>query len=402
MGDRIDVDYDLLNGIVKRFSIEGDAIRQLTTATRNKVQALHGAGWIGRGSEAFFAEMQNKVLPGMDRLGQALEEAAGATQKIMAAFQQGEEEAAGMFRQGGDAAVGAAGAPGGAAGQQGANKLGGIGDKFMTGATVNRVRDSSFMGNAGGPAADGKFAMAGQGAGGEESGQKSSSGVEDKQYTVKMGGMADKMQSMGQVKMGDGSVFPKLDGAVDKMSTGGGVFDQKGASGAGGGESGQKSSSGVEDKQYTVKMGGAADKMQSIGQVKMGDGSVFPKLDGAVDKMSTGGGMFDQKGASGAGGGESGQKSSSGVEGRQYTVKMGDGSVFPKLAGAVDKMSTGAGGIFDQKGIIQDVSDQKGASGFDAKGTSGGAGGLGGVKISGPSGGNILDLKGSANKLDGL
>jgi WXG100 family type VII secretion target len=98
MADRIDVDYDELTRIAKSFSSEADAIAQLTTQTRAKVAGLHGNGWIGQGSEAFFAEMENLVLPSMDRLQKALDDTSSRTLDVIKTFHDAEDEARSLFQ----------------------------------------------------------------------------------------------------------------------------------------------------------------------------------------------------------------------------------------------------------------------------------------------------------------
>jgi WXG100 family type VII secretion target len=99
---KIEVNYDELANIQKLFNNESQGINQLYQETKRKVDALtgqgQGAGWIGRGSEAFFAEMQNIVLPSMQRLAQALLAASSATGRISQTFRSGEEEAKSLFK----------------------------------------------------------------------------------------------------------------------------------------------------------------------------------------------------------------------------------------------------------------------------------------------------------------
>lgn len=97
MGDKIDVNYEELANIVKLFSSEMESINQLFNLTRQKVDQLHGANWIGRGSDQFFAEMQQTVLPSMARLVRALGEGASTTQRIAQTYQAAEEEAKSIF-----------------------------------------------------------------------------------------------------------------------------------------------------------------------------------------------------------------------------------------------------------------------------------------------------------------
>jgi len=102
MAEKIEVNYDELSNIQKLFNTESQGIGQLYQETKRKVDALSGqgqsAGWIGRGSEAFFAEMQNNILPSMQRLTQALLEASSATGRISQIFRSSEEEAKSLFK----------------------------------------------------------------------------------------------------------------------------------------------------------------------------------------------------------------------------------------------------------------------------------------------------------------
>jgi WXG100 family type VII secretion target len=97
MGDKIEANYEELQTILRRFQSEAEAVNQLLSQTRQKVEALHGSGWIGRGSEAFFAEMNGRVLPSMGRLYRALMEAGNAVNRVSQIFKAAEEEAKSYF-----------------------------------------------------------------------------------------------------------------------------------------------------------------------------------------------------------------------------------------------------------------------------------------------------------------
>lgn len=97
MGEKIEVNYEELANIQRLFSSEAEAVNQLFTQTRQKVEQLHGAGWIGRGSETWFAEMQSRVLPSMNRLVKALHDGAQAVQRISQTYKAAEEEAKSIF-----------------------------------------------------------------------------------------------------------------------------------------------------------------------------------------------------------------------------------------------------------------------------------------------------------------
>lgn len=98
MGDKIECNYEEMTNIMRLFNSEAESMNQLFTQTRQKVEGLHGVGWIGRGSEAFFAEMQGVILPSMGRLVKALHDGAQATKRINETFQAAEEEGKSIFK----------------------------------------------------------------------------------------------------------------------------------------------------------------------------------------------------------------------------------------------------------------------------------------------------------------
>ncbi|MCG3212076.1 MAG: hypothetical protein FOGNACKC_05723 [Anaerolineae bacterium] len=97
MTDQVQADYEQLDDVARRFDHQSQEIQQMMQQVRNGMQRLQ-SDWIGRGSEAFFREMQGEVLPAVQRLQQALEEASRVTKDIAQTMQQAEEEASSPFR----------------------------------------------------------------------------------------------------------------------------------------------------------------------------------------------------------------------------------------------------------------------------------------------------------------
>jgi WXG100 family type VII secretion target len=97
MADEIKADYEQLEQVASRFSNQAQAIHEMFEKIRCSMQNLQD-GWIGRGSDAFFAEMQSEVLPATQRLKDALEEAGQVTTTIIQTVQQADEEASSPFR----------------------------------------------------------------------------------------------------------------------------------------------------------------------------------------------------------------------------------------------------------------------------------------------------------------
>ena len=97
MSDQIVADYDRLEQLANRFSNRAQMLQQMLQHIRSNMDSLQGE-WVGRGSDAFFSEMEGEVLPATDRLRQALEEAHRVTNTIVRVMEQADEEASSPLR----------------------------------------------------------------------------------------------------------------------------------------------------------------------------------------------------------------------------------------------------------------------------------------------------------------
>jgi len=95
--DEIRADYDQLSQVSSRFQNQSQATQEMIQSVRSSMDELKG-GWEGRGSNAFFSEMQGEILPAVNRLRQALQQAARVTQQIAQTVKQAEEEASAPFK----------------------------------------------------------------------------------------------------------------------------------------------------------------------------------------------------------------------------------------------------------------------------------------------------------------
>jgi WXG100 family type VII secretion target len=98
MSDEIRADYEQLEQIANKFARQEQAIQQMLQRVRASMSKLENGGWIGRGSQAFFSEMNGKVLPASQRLQQAMGEANRGVKDIVRTVQQAEDEASAVFR----------------------------------------------------------------------------------------------------------------------------------------------------------------------------------------------------------------------------------------------------------------------------------------------------------------
>lgn len=107
--DIIQAQYDALEQIAGRFGQQAEASAQVHSRLRQSARSLQ-EGWEGRGSVAFFGEMNRDVLPAVQRLANALSGAQATTRYIRQVLQAAEEEAARPFRSDGASASAAAAA----------------------------------------------------------------------------------------------------------------------------------------------------------------------------------------------------------------------------------------------------------------------------------------------------
>ncbi len=91
MANLVQLNYDELATIVKKFNHEGDDFAELYSVTRQKVQALTKE-WIGVGADKFFDEMEQELLPALQRVSKALFVSQDALMEITKIIREADEE----------------------------------------------------------------------------------------------------------------------------------------------------------------------------------------------------------------------------------------------------------------------------------------------------------------------
>lgn len=97
MAEVIQVDYDQLSQVAAKFATESQNVAELLQKVRAGMQSLEDGGWIGRGADSFFAEMDGVLLPAVQRLERALDQASQNAGRISQQMRQAEEDAQGLF-----------------------------------------------------------------------------------------------------------------------------------------------------------------------------------------------------------------------------------------------------------------------------------------------------------------
>lgn len=98
MAMKVQADYDELANIANQLNQEAAGVEQLMNRINNLVGQAQGGGWIGRGAQAFYAEMEDLVMPGMRRLARGLEDASRAINQISQILSQAEQDASSLFK----------------------------------------------------------------------------------------------------------------------------------------------------------------------------------------------------------------------------------------------------------------------------------------------------------------
>jgi len=107
--DLIQVNYEQLQDVARRFQVQADSCAELRTAVNRALHPLQQGGWIGKGAAAFFSEMDSDLFPALERLHSAMILSGNVVQEAIATFKAAEEEAGLLFQAGAAGAAGAAG-----------------------------------------------------------------------------------------------------------------------------------------------------------------------------------------------------------------------------------------------------------------------------------------------------
>jgi WXG100 family type VII secretion target len=95
--DKIQANYDELGQISAQFAQQGDRTLELGRQVYNCMSQLQNGGWIGVGANRFYNEMESLVLPGLERLVNALHTSSTQTQRIAQILRAAEEQAGQLF-----------------------------------------------------------------------------------------------------------------------------------------------------------------------------------------------------------------------------------------------------------------------------------------------------------------
>ncbi|MBI1294621.1 WXG100 family type VII secretion target [bacterium] len=99
------VDHEALEQVTGKFGTHAQATTETVRAIQRAYDPLKNGGWIGQGASAFYAEMDEQIIPALRRLAAALDQAEKTTAEIRALMRSAEEDAAAHFKSDGGAAT---------------------------------------------------------------------------------------------------------------------------------------------------------------------------------------------------------------------------------------------------------------------------------------------------------
>ena len=106
MADHVEIDYDQMAHIAQACDQQGQEAEQMLRAVRSQVENLRAGGWVGQGADAFFGEMDDLILPALNRLVAALQQAADTVRAVAYQFGEAEQDTFNLFRSGVDGLAG--------------------------------------------------------------------------------------------------------------------------------------------------------------------------------------------------------------------------------------------------------------------------------------------------------
>lgn len=88
--------YDRMEELSKSFNTQAEVVQQMLQNLTNHMEDLK-PDWIGKGSDAFFNEMESEVLPALQRLQVALEDGGQMTARVNQVVETAEQQAQAQF-----------------------------------------------------------------------------------------------------------------------------------------------------------------------------------------------------------------------------------------------------------------------------------------------------------------
>src|SRR6185503_12964246 len=120
---KIRADYEQLAQIAQTFGQQAESTQRLLSALKSNVSTLQAGDWVGKGADKFYGEMNTAVLPAVQRVVAAMNNASSTTIRISRIMKQAEKDAAAVLKDRGNGSGGSAGFAGASASASGKAKV---------------------------------------------------------------------------------------------------------------------------------------------------------------------------------------------------------------------------------------------------------------------------------------
>jgi len=98
MPARLRIVYNETLAAANHLASESHEIRQMYNQLKNQTEQLHGHGFRGLTSEAWFKQMEDTLLPKTNQLADILEQSSEMLKRLNSLFQQADQEVGGLFK----------------------------------------------------------------------------------------------------------------------------------------------------------------------------------------------------------------------------------------------------------------------------------------------------------------
>ena len=93
----VQIEYEQMSQISSQAGELEEQVRQIFQRVQGNIQNCRSDNWVGDHANQFYQRMDNEVMPGVQRLSQALGEMSNVVQQIIKIMESAEEEAQGCF-----------------------------------------------------------------------------------------------------------------------------------------------------------------------------------------------------------------------------------------------------------------------------------------------------------------
>jgi WXG100 family type VII secretion target len=95
--DTVQVDHDAMASISQRFGDQSDQVRAQYDKIMHQLDVLKNGAWIGPNADKYAEIMEGTLLPAIQRLFKALDQAGNTTKEVAKMMRDADEETKSLF-----------------------------------------------------------------------------------------------------------------------------------------------------------------------------------------------------------------------------------------------------------------------------------------------------------------